>query len=186
MMIFSKRFFILIVTALSAILITSCATDTSISKEPNISAVNRNTHYVIRLGVGIKECTIGSDEACFKKEFGGSGNPKKSGDYWIAEDKGVSAKTERGKINSIFFEFYSRKYKQFDGITEAGIGANSKVDDVLRVYGKPEKTYESIVSEFGPMPGAKDKTLDYSSRGALFTFYDGRLGHIAVYPPAKP
>lgn len=135
--------------------------------------------YVITAGSGVIGCTVGDDEMTFQNEFGGS----KEDSYWIAKVKGVDANTKNGNITVMFFYFYSRSHQTFNGRTVDGIGADSTVDDVLRHYGRPEKISESTVSQFGAMPGAREKHLDYDSSGISFVFWDGRLADIRVYKP---
>jgi hypothetical protein len=135
--------------------------------------------YLILPKVGIAECSVGSDEACFSKTFGGM----KKDSYWIAEDKGVEANTANGKIAVIFFYYHSKTHNSFSGETVEGVGIYSTFEDAIRIYGRPESISESVVSEFGTMPGAKEKHLHYGSKGLAITFLDGRLADIRTFPP---
>ena len=66
----------------------------------------------------------------------------------------------------------------FSGRTQAGIGADSTIADVVEAYGEPSNRGESVVSEFGAMPGAREEWLSYESAGLSFTFWEDELADI--------
>ena len=134
--------------------------------------------FSIMSGVGLNECYIGMDARAFQRAFGG----KAAGTYLRAPDKGIDASIQNGKITALFFYFYSRTHNSFPGSTDRGIESTSSIADVLAKYGQPDRLGESVVSEYGPMPGAFEKSLEYRRLGITFTFYDERLADIRTYP----
>lgn len=164
---------ILLLFSLTALTLSSCTT-TSVLQ-------SGERRYVIIPGVGVSECMVGSDEAKFQQEFGGT----KDGYYWIAKDRGVDARTSNGTIANMFFYFYSLTHKPFNAETREGIGRDSTIDDVIRTYGRPDQIHESVVSQFGEMPGAREKSLNFDSTGIVFTFWDGRLADIRTFLPKR-
>ncbi|MHA3576881.1 hypothetical protein ACX1HU_20050, partial [Yersinia enterocolitica] len=65
-------------------------------------------------------------------------------------------------------------------ITDKGIGKNSSIQDVYKAYGTPTREGDSVVSEFGAMPGAHEHTITYLHSGIEFTFWDKQLADIRV------
>ena len=52
---------------------------------------------------------------------------------------------------------------------------------MVKQYGKPDRVGESIVSDSGDKPGAKECYLDYTKMGIAFTFYDKELAVVRVF-----
>lgn len=137
--------------------------------------------YTIIPGKGVEKCSLGMPVRCATDVFG---KPDKEGsDYVHFYRQGVEAKVEDGKIASLFFHYRSRTAVTIDGETDKGIGMWSTIPQVLKRYGEPSRIGDSIVSEFGPMPGARDYTIEYTKIGISFTFYNNELAHITVYRP---
>jgi hypothetical protein len=136
----------------------------------------KNQQYVIIPGKGLSELMLGSNESNFTQLFGGN----RQGSYLVAESNGVDARVTDGKISVLFFYFFSNSHNSFNGKTREGVGKDSTIDDVIVAYGKPDRIGESIISQFGAMPGAHEKSIDYHSIGIWFTFWDGYLADVRV------
>jgi hypothetical protein len=163
-----------LVTLLGAALATSHFAGAT-PRPANDRARPEGPRYTILPGKGLKECSLGMPERTAIDLFG---RP-----HWT--EQGVEVEAEAGKIAAMFFHYRSRKVVTFDGTTDRGLGMWSTIPEVRRLYGKPSRVGDSIVSEFGPMPGARDYTMEYARLGISFTFYNNELGHIAVYAPRK-
>jgi len=128
-------------------------------------------------GVGLKECYLGMDASFFQRAFGG----KREGQYLIAPNHGVDALIVDGKISELFFYFYSKTKSSFAGSTDRGINANSSPLDVTAKYGQPDRIGQSVISQYGAMPGANEKSMEYPRFGVTFTFWDDKLADIRIY-----
>ncbi len=62
--------------------------------------------------------------------------------------------------------------RPFLGKTDAGIALGASIDDVVRVYGPPERK-----------SGFRDDVLDYFHKGWTFVFYDGKLSWFTASAP---
>lgn len=144
------------------------------------SPTSGDLKFKIIQGVGLKECYIGMDASCFQRAFGGM-RDRQYGEYLKAPNHGVEASIVNGKINVLFFYFYSRTKTSFGGSTDRGINANSSPLDVIAEYGQPDRIGQSVISEYGAMPGANEKSLEYPRLGVTFTFWDDRLADIRIY-----
>jgi len=151
----------------------------------NIERPVSNTRFIITPGVGLPECSIGKNKNCFIEQFGGEQMAIENfTEYWLAKPKGVEIIVKDDKIETMFFYFYSPSYASFDGKTNVGIGQNSTINDVIRAYGQPTKTDNSIISEYGAMPGTHEIYLYYARMGITFTFWNNRLADIRVFKPS--
>ena len=98
--------------------------------------------------------------------------------------KGIDASYgANGKIRTIFLYYKLPKYTVFAGRTDKGIGKGSSIDDVYKAYGSPSNESDSVISEFGSVPGAKEHAMDYEHQGITFTFWDKKLADIRIYAP---
>jgi len=135
--------------------------------------------HTILPGVGLKGCRIGAPLEDARKQFG---EPSSDGGSYIHfAAQGVEACVEAGKIRTLFFHYRSRTHKQFRGRTDKGIGKQSTIEEVMKQYGEPDRIGESVVSEFGPEPGAYEHYLPYARLGIAFTFSDRKLAHVRVF-----
>lgn len=135
--------------------------------------------YTITPGIGIENLSLGDSiehaTSKFSKDF-----VMKDG-YLLLPTKGIDASyNNEGKIAAIFLYYRLPKYKSFEGITDKGIGKNSSIQDVYKAYGTPTREGDSVVSEFGAMPGAHEHTITYRHSGIEFTFWDKQLADIRV------
>ncbi|AJJ11363.1 hypothetical protein CH64_3682 [Yersinia rohdei] len=135
--------------------------------------------YTITPGIGIENLSLGDSiehaKSKFSKDF-----VMKDG-YLLLPTKGIDASyNNEGKIAAIFLYYRLPKYKSFEGITDKGIGKNSSIQDVYKAYGTPTREGDSVVSEFGAMPGAHEHTITYRHSGIEFTFWDKQLTDIRV------
>jgi hypothetical protein len=105
------------------------------------------------------------------------------GEYASFPKSGIQVLLAGDRVQTVFINYKWKEGVPFTGTLEGGIGATASADDVIRRYGPPGQVLDSIVSEFGEYPGAKDHTIEYES--ASFTFYDGVLAHVALFRP-KP
>ena len=71
----------------------------------------------------------------------------------------------------MFFYYRSKTSLTFDGETDKGTGMWSTIPQTLRRYGTPTKIRDSIVSQEGEMPGARDYSIEYARAGIDFTYY---------------
>ena len=130
-------------------------------------------------GEGVKGCRVGEPA---RGAVGLFGKPSAEGASLLAfADKGVELGVDDGKVDALFFYYRSRTYKEYAGKTDKGIGKRSSIEDVVKQYGKPDRVGESIVSESGDKPGAKECHLDYTKMGIAFTFYDKELAVVRVF-----
>jgi hypothetical protein len=130
-------------------------------------------------GVGLRNCKIGAPIQDARELFG---KPSSQTDGHIQfADRGVEVAIDKGKVRVLFFHFRSRDHKTYAGKTDKGIGKDSSMEDVTKQYGKPDRITESIVSEFGPQPGAREHYLLYEKQGTAFTFYDKQLADVRVF-----
>lgn len=128
-------------------------------------------------GTGLPDLRIG-DQAQNAIGLFGESSASTSG-YLNFPGHGISVKhDDNERITRIFYYFRLPEYTAFNGKTRAGIGADSTIADVIEKYGEPSKRGESVVSEFGAMPGAKEEWLSYEKTGLMFTFWDDALADI--------
>jgi hypothetical protein len=130
-------------------------------------------------GEGVKGCHIGGPIQNARNLFGKP--TSEHGEYIHFADKGVEALVTEGKISALFFYYRSRTHKEYAGKTEAGIGKESSIEDILKQYGKPDWFVESVVSAAGAEPGANEIRLVYRKLGIGFTFHDKRLANVRVF-----
>lgn len=138
--------------------------------------------FLITPGMGIKNLslndTIQHAETQFSREF-----VVRDG-YLLLPTKGLDASYgEDGRIRTIFLYYKLPGYVTFNGITDKGIGKDSSIKDVLKSYGPPTREGDSIISEFGSVPGAHEHTITYAPQGIQFTFWDDTLADIRVLSP---
>lgn len=138
--------------------------------------------FLITPGVGIKNLslndTVQQAESNFSKDF-----VVKNG-YLHLPSKGIDASHGAdNRIKAIFLYFRLPNYNAFNGITEKGIGINSSIEDVHKAYGPPTREGESVISEFGSVPGALEHSITYENLGIEFTFWDRMLADIRVMTP---
>ena len=158
--------------AVATILMLAIELPSSLGRNPKDDALT------IIPGGGVKGCQIGASIEDAHKVFG---KPSSKKDLYVDfDDRGFGTAIDDGKINAMFFYFRSRTKKQFSGSTDKGVGKDSSIEDVIKQYGIPGRTFKSVVSEFGEEPGAVDDTLSYSKLGVHFTFYDKKLAFIVV------
>lgn len=130
-------------------------------------------------GEGVKGCRVGGPIQAARDLFG---KPSSEPEGYIRfADHGIDMAVEEGKIRAIFFYYRSHTHRQYAGKTDKGIGKESSIEDVIKQYGKPDRIDESVVSEFGPEPGAKEQYLSYVKLGIAFTFYDKQLADVRVF-----
>ncbi|TWT74702.1 hypothetical protein CA13_74070 [Planctomycetes bacterium CA13] len=129
-------------------------------------------------GRGVDGCEIGVARETAREVFGPTESTSAS--YLEFPEVGVEVICRRKIVQTLIFYFRLNDYGRFNGLTREGIGANNSVDDVLKTYGKPSRTSESTVSEFGAAPGAREKSIEYNNWGITFKFWDGQLADIRV------
>lgn len=106
--------------------------------------------------------------------------------YLVFPKAGLDVYSNRdGVIGAIHFYYRLPGYSAFDGKTDKGIGISSSISEVIDQYGEPDRIGESTVSEFGAVPGAKEKSLQYWEQGIIFTFWDEKLADIRVLGKTK-
>jgi hypothetical protein len=134
-------------------------------------------------GEGLKECHIGGSIQDARDLFGKSSSEKDG--YVHFADQGVEVKVNDAKIEAMFFHYRSRSHERFEGKTDKGIGKDSSIEEVIKLYGKPDRIGESVISPFGPEPGATEHFLPYAKLGIAFTFYDKQLANVRVFSKDK-
>lgn len=166
--------FRLMLTALLFMNLVGC----SLEKKP----VNSQQAFVITPGVGIKNLSLNDTIQQAKSKFS-SDFVTKDG-YLLLPSKGLDASYDaNNKIRTIFLYYKLPNYKPFNGATKQGIGINSSIQDVYKAYGSPTREGESVISEFGSVPGAHEHTISYAHLGIVFTFWDNKLADIRVITP---
>jgi hypothetical protein len=143
-------------------------------QKPDIRIINP-----IINSIGINEVKVGDNVEDAFKTLGQS--TLQNGEYFSFYEKGIDFNSESGKVKTIFFYYISKKHKAYRGVTDKGIGVASKITDVLKKYGQPDRIGKSIISQYGQFPGVEDYTMDYYSKGISFTFYDKKLADIRIY-----
>ncbi|CNE44024.1 MULTISPECIES: hypothetical protein [Yersinia] len=146
---------------------------------PTLDQTKPDSGHIITPGVGIENLSLSDSiehaTSNFSKDF-----VMKDG-YLFLPTKGIDASyNNEGKIAAIFLYYRLPKYKSFEGITDKGIGKNSSIQDVYKAYGTPTREGDSVVSEFGAMPGAHEHTITYLHSGIEFTFWNKQLADIRV------
>ncbi|WP_241573278.1 hypothetical protein [Rosenbergiella nectarea] len=138
--------------------------------------------FLITPGIGIKNLSLNDSIKHAKTQFSREFVVKEG--YLFLPAKGIDATYgEDGRISVIFLYYKLPNYVVFDGITSKGIGKDSTPEDVIKAYGRPTREGESIISEFGSVPGAREQTLTYTHTGIEFTFWDNKLADIRVTIP---
>ncbi|BAK11009.1 hypothetical protein [Pantoea ananatis] len=138
--------------------------------------------FLITPGIGIKNLSLNDSIQHAKTQFSRDFAVKDG--YLFLPTKGLDASYgEDGKIRTIFLYYKLPRYVTFDGITDKGIGKDSSIKDVLKAYGPPTREGDSIISEFGSVPGAHEHTITYVHQGIQFTFWDETLADIRVLTP---
>lgn len=146
--------------------------------QESAAQVHTPRHLVIHAGVGTNCCRIGDSVEAVTASLGEATSV--IDEYVEFENDGVGLLTEGDRVVAIFFYFRSERFQPYSGKTKEGIGAGSKEIDVVDAYGDPDRVSRSVVSRFGVNPGAKEVSINYESRGIIFTFYDGELADIRV------
>lgn len=135
--------------------------------------------YTIKSGEGFEDCKVGDSSDDLIEKFG---KPSKNdGAYIDYYEKGLEVSIKNGKVSTIFLLYRSKSHMTFDGVTDKKIGFNSTIPEVIRLYGKPSRIGNSIVSEYGSFPGAHEYYLEYNHLGIAFTFYDNELADIRIW-----
>lgn len=135
--------------------------------------------YTIKHGEGFEDCKLGDSKEDLESKFG---TPSKNdGTYIDFYEKGLEVAMRDGKVNTIFLLYRSKTHMTFDGVTDKKIGFNSTIPEVIRLYGKPSRIGNSIVSKYGTFPGAHEYYLEYNHLGIAFTFYDNELADIRIW-----
>jgi hypothetical protein len=138
-----------------------------------------NPVYTIKASEGFNGCKLGDDYSDIESSFG---KPSKyDGAYADYTEKGFEVLVKDGKVDAIFLMYRSKTFMTFDGVTDKKIGFMSTIPEVIRMYGKPDRIGNSVVSEYGTFPGAHEYFLEYSSKGIAFTFYDNELADIRIW-----
>lgn len=146
------------------------------------SHVKTEHEFLITPGIGINNLSLNDSIQHAKTQFSSEFVAK--GGYLLLPAKGLDASYgEDGRIKTIFLYYKLPGYVTFDGITSKGIGKESSIQDVLKAYGSPTREGDSIISEFGSVPGAHERTLTYVHQGIEFTFWDDKLADIRVITP---
>lgn len=135
--------------------------------------------YKIIPGKGFEDCRIGDNSDDIISKFGTP--DKNDGNYIDFHNTGFEVAVKDGKVNTIFLLYRSKSFMTFDGVTDKKIGFTSTIPEVIRMYGKPDRIGNSIVSEYGTFPGAHEYYLEYNHLGIAFTFYDNELADIRVW-----
>lgn len=131
-------------------------------------------------GVGLKECTLGRSIESFISIYGG----KISGESSVLSyESGIEANCENNRLRCVFYHYRWPGFASFKGRTYEGINKNATISDIKKIYGTPTKIDSSIVSSFGVFPGKTETTIEYSTLGISFNFYDQELSTIYVYDP---
>jgi hypothetical protein len=144
---------------------------------------SKNDHkFLITSGVGIKNLSINDSIQQAKTQFSREFVAKDG--YLLLPAKGLDASYgDDERIRTIFLYYKLPGYVAFDGITDKSIGKESSIKDVLKAYGPPTREGDSIISEFGSLPGAHEHTITYVHQGIEFTFWDDKLADIRVTTP---
>ena len=156
------------------LILTGCGLTESHSKTDH--------EFLITPGIGIKNLSLNDSIQHAKTQFSSEFVAK--GSYLFLPAKGLDVSYgEDGRIRAIFLYYKLPGYVAFDGITDKGIGKESSINDVLKAYGSPSREGDSIISEFGSVPGAHEHTITYAHQGIEFTFWDKKLADIRVIRP---
>ncbi|MCX6165001.1 MAG: hypothetical protein NTU73_09130 [Ignavibacteriae bacterium] len=135
--------------------------------------------YTIKPGEGFEDCKLGDSKDDLESKLG---TPSKNdGTYIDYYEKGLEVLMRDDKVSTIFLIYRSKTHMTFDGVTDKKIGFNSTIPEVMRLYGKPSRIGNSIVSSYGTFPGAHEYYLEYNSLGIAFTFYDNELADIRIW-----
>jgi len=135
--------------------------------------------YTIKPGEGFENCKLGDSRDDLESKFGTP--TKNDGDYIDYYEKGLEVSMKNDKVDAIFLMYRSKTFMTFDGVTNKQVGFSSTIPEVIRMYGKPDRIGNSIVSSYGTFPGAHEYFLEYSSLGIAFTFYDNELADIRIW-----
>jgi hypothetical protein len=128
------------------------------------------------LGASLKSCEAALGPAIANNQFPQFASFPSSGVEVRVDDP---AKT----VAFIVLQYGARPmWSSFVGTDGNGIGRTATVEQVLSAYGVPTRVGDSVVSAYGPVPGAADHTVDYSPLGVSFTFYDGNLYTVKIFP----
>jgi hypothetical protein len=135
--------------------------------------------YTIKPGEGFEDCKLGDSKEDLELKFGVP--TKNDGTYIDYFEKGLEVSMNKGKVDAIFLMYRSKTHMTFDGITDKKIGFTSTIPEVIRLYGKPDRIGNSIVSSYGTFPGVHEYYLEYNTLGIAFTFYDNELADIRIW-----
>jgi hypothetical protein len=149
------------------------------SAAPVLAKPPKHDARTILPGIGLKGCRIAGPIGDALALFGKASNVE--GECLQFADQGVECSIEEKKVCVLFFHYQSQTHKPYAGKTDKGIGKESSIEDVIKQYGKPDRIDESVVSQYGPKPGAKEHYLPYAKLGITFTFYDKKLANVRVY-----
>ena len=159
---------------------TSTQSSTYVESQKRNTETSPSTIYTITAGKGIGECQLGKDIQVAIELFG---TPTQLSDgYFRFASSGIDLMYSEGAgIEGMIFYYRSPKHEVFSGTTSKGIGVDSSVDDVHRLYGSPSSSNETTISEFGALPGAKEKWMSFDHIGIAFTFWNEKLADIRLY-----
>ncbi len=143
----------------------------------SIVSVETAPNNIIIPQIGIVGCEIGNPVEHFYASFGGV----REKEYVLSYETGVEALIEDEKIRTLFFHYQGKKFNRFRGKTNKGIGSDSAIRDVIEAYGRPTRIGESIISQYGPLPGAMEKLIEYDDKGISFSFWNDRLATVIVH-----
>lgn len=133
-------------------------------------------------GVGVDGCRLGDALSACEASLGPAVRDVE-GYASFAVGVQVALKDIDNTVQSVFVMYRSTTLSPFAGSDAAGVGRDATPEKVISVYGQPAKVSESIVSQYGEFPGARDRSLMYP--GLVFTFYDGALAHVAISSARK-
>jgi hypothetical protein len=149
---------------------------------PEKKPIDSQQDFVIIPGVGIKNLSLNDTVQQAKSNF--SQDFVARDGYLFLPSRGLDASySADSRIRTIFLYYKLPNYKPFKGMTETGIGVNSSIEDVYKAYGSPTREGDSVISEFGSVPGAHEHTISYEHLGIEFTFWDKKLADIRVSTP---
>lgn len=132
-------------------------------------------------GNGIQGIKVGDN---IKDVLKITGKPSKIDEgYYDFYDKGIEFTLAENQVKTIFLFYISKKYQPFNGQTDKGINKGSTIEDVLKIYGEPDRIGQSIISSGSAFAGQEDYNMNYYSKGITFTFYNKRLADIRIYKP---
>jgi hypothetical protein len=170
----------LLLTIVACLLSCSGCDQSNASKRKSADRFKGESVAQIRAAYGVTNCHVGMPIAELDE-----GWQRKHDGYLFNEQIGIGVSFEDDVVIDVKFIYLGKDSNPCGLLTEKGISAESKRNDVIDTYGEPSYVSKTTVSEFGEFPGATDVGVNYVEDGIDFTFIDGKLESIGVYNPIE-